>query len=124
MRRFVLTAICGVACCSIGMAASPVATKRPAGERDLAKTAAEVIERNVAARGGLEAWRNVDTMVWLGHLEHGGRETQHIPFVMTLKRPTLTRSPLRLRSGHRGATIATRPLSISVSHPESVRVGP
>ena len=34
-----------------------------------AKTADEVIRRNVAARGGLEAWRRVDTLVWLGHLE-------------------------------------------------------
>jgi hypothetical protein len=34
-------------------------------------------------------------MVWLGHLEHGGRETQRIPFVMTLKCPNLTRFELK-----------------------------
>jgi hypothetical protein len=67
----------------------------PAGAESLAKTAAEVIERNVAARGGLDAWHKVETMVWLGHLEHGGRETQRIPFVMTLKRPNLTRFELK-----------------------------
>jgi len=92
MRRLVLTVICGAMCAGVLAAvATPVGPRKPAGEGSLAKTAAEVIDRNVAARGGLDAWRKVETMVWLGHLEHGGRETQRIPFVMTLKRPNLTR---------------------------------
>jgi hypothetical protein len=96
MRRLVLTLICGALCCgSLGVGATPAAPKKPTAEGSLAKTAAEVIERNVAARGGLDAWRKVDTMVWLGHLEHGGKETQRIPFVMTLKRPNLTRFELK-----------------------------
>jgi hypothetical protein len=96
MRRLVLTVICGVVCCgTLAVGATPAQSRKPAGEGDLAKTAAEVIDRNVAARGGLDAWRKVDTVVWLGHLEHGGRETQRIPFVMTLKRPNLTRFELK-----------------------------
>jgi hypothetical protein len=96
MRRLVLTAICGAVCCgSLGVGATPAGPRKPAAEGSLAKTAAEVIERNVAARGGLDAWRKVDTMVWLGHLEHAGKETQRIPFVMTLKRPNLTRFELK-----------------------------
>jgi hypothetical protein len=96
MRRLVLTVICGALCCGfLGVGATPAGSKKPTGEGSLAKTAAEVIDRNVAARGGLGAWRKVDTMVWLGHLEHGGKETQHIPFVMTLKRPNLTRFELK-----------------------------
>jgi hypothetical protein len=97
MHRLVLTVICGVVCCGVlAVGATPAAEPRkPAGAGSLAKTAAEVIDRNVAARGGLDAWRKVDTMVWLGHLEHGGRETQRIPFVMTLKRPNLTRFELK-----------------------------
>ncbi len=78
--------------------AAAVANAAPAALADrqaLARTAAEVIDRNVAARGGLDAWRKVETMVWLGHLEHCGRETQRIPFVMTLKRPNLTRFELK-----------------------------
>ena len=66
-----------------------------AAARSLAATAAEVIDRNVAARGGLEAWRKVDTMVWLGHLERAARDAQHVPFVMTLRRPNLTRFELK-----------------------------
>jgi hypothetical protein len=60
-----------------------------------AKTAGEVISRNVAARGGLEAWRKVQTMVWLGHLERNTRDAQRIPFVMQLKRPNQTRFELK-----------------------------
>jgi hypothetical protein len=96
MRRLVSTVLCGAVCCgSLGVGATPAAPEKPNGERSLAKTAAEVIDRNVAARGGLDAWRKVDTMVWLGHLEKGGRETQRVPFVMTLKRPNLTRFELK-----------------------------
>jgi outer membrane lipoprotein-sorting protein len=96
MRRLVLTVICGIVCSgALAVAATSAEPGGPAGAGSLAKTAAEVIERNVAARGGLDAWRKVDTMVWLGHLEHAGRETQRVPFVMTLKRPNLTRFELK-----------------------------
>lgn len=64
--------------------------------KPLAATAAEVIDRNVTARGGLEAWRKVNTMVWLGHLERGGRtDGPHIPFVMQLERPNRTRFEIK-----------------------------
>lgn len=60
-----------------------------------------MIERNVAACGGLQAWRKVDTMVWLGHLERAGsKEGQQIPFAMQLKRPNLTRFELKEQFDH------------------------
>ena len=34
-------------------------------------TAAQVVEKNVAARGGLQAWRAVHTMTWSGKLDAG-----------------------------------------------------
>jgi hypothetical protein len=95
MRRFVLTLISGAVCCGVAMGATPAGPRKSSAEGSLAKTAAEVIDRNVAARGGLDAWRKVDAMVWLGHLEHNGKEVQRIPFVMTLKRPNLTRFELK-----------------------------
>lgn len=62
----------------------------------LATTAAEVIDRNAAARGGLEAWRRVNSMMWFGHLERGGRtDGPHIPFVMQLERPNRTRFEIK-----------------------------
>jgi hypothetical protein len=94
MHRLALTLACGGL-----LAASPASGAAPPGPptaaRPLATTAAEVIDRNVAAHGGLDAWRKVETMVWLGHLERGAREAQHIPFVMTLRRPNLTRFELK-----------------------------
>jgi hypothetical protein len=35
-------------------------------------TAAQIIEKNVAARGGLQAWRTVQAMSWTGKLDAGG----------------------------------------------------
>ena len=62
-----------------------------------ATTAAEVIARNVKARGGLEAWRKVNTMVWYGHLERASSPGMHIPFVLQIKRPNLTRFEIKER---------------------------
>jgi hypothetical protein len=47
----------------------------------------QIVEKNVAARGGLEAWRKVQTMVWLGHLQSSTSAESAAPFVMQMKRP-------------------------------------
>jgi hypothetical protein len=93
MRGLVLVVVCG-GLLGAGSALSAAKAPSPSG-KDLAKTAAEVIDRNIAARGGLERWRKVETMVWLGHLERSARDAQRIPFVMQLKRPDLTRFELK-----------------------------
>ena len=93
MRRLALTLLCGLLLGAAPAVKTPAAT--PAGAPALAKTAAEVIDRNVAARGGLEAWHRVETMAWLGHLERNTRDAQRIPFVMQLRRPNLTRFELK-----------------------------
>ena len=92
MRRIVLPALALVMVAAFaGVAHAAAHPNNP-----LAATAAEVIDRNVAARGGVEAWRKVDTMVWLGHLERGGRsDGPHIPFVMQLERPNRTRFEIK-----------------------------
>jgi len=53
-------------------------------------TAAQVVERNAAARGGLEAWRKIDTMAWTGRVE-GAKRGGRMPFVLEQKRPDRTR---------------------------------
>jgi hypothetical protein len=53
-------------------------------------TAAEIVAKNVAARGGLEAWRKVQTMVWLGHIISAHAVFPSVPFVMEQKRPNKT----------------------------------
>jgi hypothetical protein len=45
------------------------ATENPLPQTKL--SAAEVVEKNVAARGGLLAWRAVQTLLYAGHLSAG-----------------------------------------------------
>lgn len=52
---------------------------------------ARIVERNVAARGGLDAWRKVTTMVWTGHVETVDGPTSAMPYVLEMKRPDKTR---------------------------------
>jgi hypothetical protein len=54
-------------------------------------TAEQIVEKNVAARGGLEAWRKIDTMVWVGHMESAHAPVPSMLFVMQQKRPNRTR---------------------------------
>jgi hypothetical protein len=58
-------------------------------------TAEQVAERNVNARGGLEAWRKVDTMVWAGHMVSMRAEIPGMLFVMEQQRPNKRHFQLR-----------------------------
>jgi hypothetical protein len=84
-----------------GLGASALACLIPlaaaAGEAGAAPdpTAAQIVEKNVAARGGLTAWRKVETMVWTGHIETGNPMAPIVPFVFELKRPNKSRFEVR-----------------------------
>jgi hypothetical protein len=54
-------------------------------------SAAEIVQRNVAARGGLDAWRKVETMVWIGHIESAHAPVPSLQFKLEQKRPNRTR---------------------------------
>ena len=58
-------------------------------------TAAQIVEKNVSARGGLEAWRKIQTMVWVGHIERASAAAANLPFVLELKRPNKTRFEIK-----------------------------
>ena len=60
-------------------------------------TAAQIAERNAAARGGVEAWRAVKTMTLTGDMEAGGKQNTRLPFVLQLKRPLMSRLELKVR---------------------------
>jgi hypothetical protein len=62
-----------------------------AGEPVADLTAAQIVEKNVAARGGVEAWRKIQTMVWVGHVESANATGSRLPFVLEQKRPDKTR---------------------------------
>jgi hypothetical protein len=54
-------------------------------------TAKEIVANNAKARGGLEAWRKVTTMVLIGYLETGNPSVPRVPFVLQQARPNKTR---------------------------------
>lgn len=54
-------------------------------------TVEQVLAKYAAARGGAEAWRNVQTMVWNGHIQAGNSAAVGAGFVMSFKRPNMTR---------------------------------
>jgi len=58
-------------------------------------SAAQIVERNVAARGGLQAWRTVSTLTMSGLMEAGGKKNTALRFVMTMKRPHKSRFEVR-----------------------------
>jgi hypothetical protein len=58
-------------------------------------TAAQIVEKNVAARGGLQAWRAVQTLSMSGKLEAGGTQNTELPFSLEMKRPRKTRLELQ-----------------------------
>jgi hypothetical protein len=57
-------------------------------------TAAQLIDRNVAAKGGLQAWRAVQTISFSGKLDAGGKSRAQLPFMLEKKRPRKTRVEL------------------------------
>lgn len=60
-------------------------------------TVTQIIDRNVAARGGLKAWRAVDTLTLSGQMEAGGKKNAELPFMMQMKRPHKSRLEIRFK---------------------------
>jgi hypothetical protein len=57
-------------------------------------TAGQIVAKNVAARGGLKAWRKVQTVVWIGHLQSEHTPLPNMGFILEQKRPNKTRFQL------------------------------
>jgi hypothetical protein len=58
-------------------------------------SASQIVEKNVAARGGLQAWRAVKTMSMSGKLDAGGKRNVQLPFVLEMERTRKTRLELQ-----------------------------
>ena len=56
-----------------------------------AMTAEEIIQRNIAVRGGLKAWQEIKTMTMAGKMDAGSKQNVQLPFVIKLKRPRMSR---------------------------------
>src|SRR5246127_5461013 len=57
-------------------------------------TAAQIVDKHVSAKGGLEAWRAVQTISFSGKMDAGGKSKTQLPFVLEKKRPRKTRVEL------------------------------
>jgi len=60
-------------------------------------TAAQIVERNVQARGGLTAWRKVSALLFQGQLDAGGTAPTTLPVVLEFKRPNKERVELQFQ---------------------------
>jgi hypothetical protein len=69
------------------VAAALAAGQAPAPQLSLI----EVVEKNAAARGGLDAWRQVRTMVWIGHIQSAHAPMPSMQFELQQQRPNKTR---------------------------------
>ena len=70
-------------------AAAVASAAPPAPPHEL--SAAQILEKNAEARGGAQAWRKIDTMVWVGHAESANAQASKVPFMLEQKRPNKTR---------------------------------
>jgi hypothetical protein len=108
LTTFALLAVSG----SISFAVSPDSAKASGNV-----SAAQIVDRNIAARGGLQAWRAINTLSMTGKMEAGGNnrptlpipgrktgrqmppprpaEQYQLPFVMELQRPRKIRVELQ-----------------------------
>ncbi len=74
-----------LACALISLTASvAMASEKASPPAKLSVT--QIIDRNVAARGGLKAWQAVNTLTMSGQLEAGGTKNTELPFVLEMKR--------------------------------------
>ena len=86
MRRFAAWSLAAL----MALTGSGRADALPAPEIP-AMTASQVVTRNAAARGGVEAWRKIDTMAWTGYAENTNVPGRKVPFLLEQKRPGKTR---------------------------------
>jgi hypothetical protein len=92
MRRLSWSALACTLAALAAFDASQAAAKKSAAAVPL--TAEQIVEKNVAARGGLDGWRKIESMVWLGHLESADPNMPRLSFMLEQKRPNKERFEL------------------------------
>jgi outer membrane lipoprotein-sorting protein len=84
MKRLVI-----LGCCLAAVAGTAAAAEKAAPAAKL--SAAQIVEKNVQARGGLKAWQAVTSLKMSGDMDAGGKADAKLPFVLALKRPNKSR---------------------------------
>ena len=131
MKQATAAALLVAALCTAA-AAAPKAADAPAPAAPLVPgelTAEQIVEKNVAARGGLEAWRRVNTLLFSGHLESPDAAEPRLPFILEQKRPNKThfevtmlgRKNMRVFDGLHGWKVRAGEDGSPEAHPFSVQ---
>jgi outer membrane lipoprotein-sorting protein len=76
------------ACLELSALASVGSSSEPP---DVPMTAEQIVDKSVEVRGGLEAWRKIATIIWVGHLESERSPVPSLPFRLEEKRPGKSR---------------------------------
>ena len=74
-----LSCLVGCMLLAASLAASALAQDGPGG-----LSAAEIVERNAAARGGVPAWQKLQTLAWAGHTEINSVPGRQMPMPTSL----------------------------------------
>jgi hypothetical protein len=82
-------------------------------------SAADIVDKNVAARGGLQAWRAVQTMSLAGKLTAGGNQRTALPVPMTDRRASQRPSKMMLPS--RPSEEVELPFVMELKRPRKMR---
>jgi hypothetical protein len=61
-------------------------------------SAPQIVEKNISARGGLEAWQKLQSMVWVGHIESDNAPAPSLSFALEMKRPDKTRFEIKAQN--------------------------
>jgi len=84
---------------AVSAIAAPAPASAPAPQKAHEPAVAEIVKRNAAARGGVEAWQKLQTMVWAGHTESSNAPERKLSFLLELKRPSRMRFEIVSPSG-------------------------
>src|SRR5882757_2428200 len=76
---------------SLAAATTSYGASAPAAHAPASLSVDQIVERNVAARGGLAAWRDAKTLTSAGDMDAGGKPSHTLPFVLKEKRPRKSR---------------------------------
>jgi hypothetical protein len=94
LRSAALVAACWLASGCLHLALAADLPSAPSADLRLAPTAAQLVEKNAAVRGGLEAWKKIRTMAWTGYAVAASESERKMPFLLEQQRPASTRFEL------------------------------
>jgi len=81
-----------------------------------ALSASQIVDKNVAARGGLQAWRGVQALTYTGNLGVGGNQRQPLPVTV----PGRKVNPLSLAPSRRAEEVQL-PFVMELARPRKLR---